>query len=295
VPFVDTPLTERTKAAVAEAWGLAVGDEAGRLHGGEESAAFRIGSHVVRVGPSWRSSEELEWCHAVAAAAAESVPEVIAPRRTPSGASVVRVEDRPVSVWPFVEGVWVDDDDEDQWLQAADLLARLHRALAERASRFGPRPQGAGTFTSRVADDDDRELDRWLRSFDARANTVQPLHGDFYAGNMLACDNRIVGLLDWDEALLGPPERELAWAAWEFGDGLWADNLDEVHEFMHAYREAGGPAEPLDDVSLRQLVRQRLRAEVHYVIQAQARGTVLDDDDLEYHHRTREVLSRLRP
>lgn len=106
---------------------------------------------------------------------------------------------------------------------------RLHRALAASRQRFGPRPRGGGTVTSAVIDDGELELEEWIREFNRRAGPSQPLHGDFYAGNMLARGGRIVALLDWDEAILGPPERELAWAAWEFGDGLWSDDLAYHH------------------------------------------------------------------
>lgn len=69
-------------------------------------------------------------------------------------------------------------------------------------------------------------------------------------------------MLDWDEAFVGPPEMELAWAAWEWGDGLWADDLGDVLEFADRYRAAGGRTSPLTELELFQLVRVRLRAEV---------------------------------
>lgn len=296
MPFVDTPLTDQIRHAARSAWGVPEDGAAHRLYGGEESAAFRVGRQVIRIGPKWRTSEELEWCHAIARAAAEEIPEALAPvpLRSRGEATVVRVAGHPVSVWPFIEGTWTDDDDEDQWRQAAGLLARLHRALAARRDRFGPRPTGGGTVTSRVIEDGDDDLEQWLCDFDGRAGPHQPLHGDFYAGNMLTRDRRIVALLDWDEAIVGPPERELAWAAWEFGDGLWADDLDAVRDFICAYRDAGGPATAIDELTLRQLVRQRLRGEIHYV-ERQAGEVQLTAEDIAYQNRQREMLERLRP
>lgn len=290
VPYANTPLTDDVRTVVADTWGIDafVGGE--RLFGGEESAAFKIADHVIRIGPTWRTTAELEWCHQIASAAAREVPEAIAPLATASGATVVRVRAHPVSVWPHVEGRWVDDDDDRQWEQAADLLARLHRALAKLDT--SPRPDGAGTMTSRQVPGVDTELQSWLEHFDA-AHQACPIHGDFYAGNLLARDGDIVGLLDWDEALLTPQTRELAWAAWEFGDGLWADDLTGVTDFITAYREAAGPAEPPDGPGLRNLVRHRLLGEMLYIDEQAARAE-LTDDDIAYRQRQEEVCLQLR-
>ncbi|MEU4512444.1 hypothetical protein AB0G05_23375 [Nonomuraea wenchangensis] len=70
--FVKTPLTREIREAVALTWGVAGDGE--RLHGGEESAAYRLDGHVVRVGPAWRSAAESEWCHAIARHAAAGLP-----------------------------------------------------------------------------------------------------------------------------------------------------------------------------------------------------------------------------
>lgn len=289
VPYADTPLTDEIRRLVSETWDVdaTVGGE--RLFGGEESAAFQIGDLVIRVGPTWRTTAELEWCHRIADAAARDVPEVVAPLRTKTGETVRRVGGHPVSLWPHIEGTWVDDSDDHQVDQAANLLARLHQSLA--SISVPDRPASAGTVTTSQASGDDPDLERWLDDFDS-TRRAQPIHGDFYAGNMLACGGTIVGLLDWDEAILSPPTRELAWAAWEFGDGLWADDLTDVWGFITAYKYAGGPAEPPDDLALRNLVRQRLLGEMRYIDQ-QATWTDLTDDDLAYRRRQEDVCKQL--
>lgn len=287
--FADTPLTADVVGTIRRHWGLALAtpEQAERLHGGEESAAYRIGRHVVRIGPRWRASAEIEWCHAVAAAAANRVPEAIAPCRTTTRRTVVRVADRPITVWPFVDGCWGDDADRQQRRNAADLLARLHRALA-RVSRAARPPRSA----PRVAAPElkDAALDAWLADFDSRHPVRQRLHGDFYAGNVLVRDGHIVGLLDWDEAFLGPPERELAWAAWEWGDGLSSlgSDLEGARAFVADYAAAGGPARPIDEEALRQLVRQRIRWEVEYARAAH-------ETDSSYEARQLQAFGVLRP
>ena len=290
VPFVDTPLTESVRLAVEREWATTLSGPAVRLHGGEESAAFRIDDVVVRVGPPWRQLAELEWCHAVARAAASSVPEAIAPTTNGDGRTVVLVEGRPISVWPFIEGEWADDYDDHQWSQAPVVLAAIHRALAE--ASLGPRPSRSSP-SALVSEVEDPELDEWVSNFLLSRPNHQPLHGDFYAGNLLVRAGIIVAVLDWDEALVAPPEMELAWAAWEWGDGLWADDFTDVFEFVHAYRTAGGRADELTETELFQLVRARLQAEVRSAAGVEAEGAALDADDEAYRTRQIETFHRL--
>ncbi|MEV4893037.1 hypothetical protein AB0K48_27010 [Nonomuraea sp. NPDC055795] len=58
--YAVIPLTDTVRRAVKEMWGVDGHGEAPRLHGGEESAAYRLGDHVVRIGPESRGSEETE-------------------------------------------------------------------------------------------------------------------------------------------------------------------------------------------------------------------------------------------
>jgi hypothetical protein len=93
----------------------------------------------------------------------------------------------------------------------------------------------------------------------------------------------LVGLVDWDEAFVGPAEIGLANAAWEWGHGLWAD---DVYEFVELYLAAGGIASSPSEVELRQLLRARLRWEVRY--------SLLDNPDPDYEARQLRVYERLR-
>ena len=277
--FVETPLPD--VGAIAEAWGLDLADDATRLHGGEESAAYRVGEHVVRVGAEWRSSEMLEWCNGVARAASLTVPEAVAPLSTPSGSTVVRFGDRPVTLWPFIDGAWSDED--EHFAEAAALLARLHRALD--GIEVGGRPEDT-TPLAAAPDLYDAELDEWLLEFEDSHRHVHPQHGDYYHGNLLAADGRLVALIDWDEAFIGPPEIGLANAAWEWGDGLWADSFDDVFEFVDLYVGARGTAPGITEAELRQLVRARLRREIRY--------SRLHNSDPEYEARQLMIFDSLR-
>ncbi|MFC4119098.1 phosphotransferase enzyme family protein [Nonomuraea zeae] len=292
--YTQTPLTSAIREAVASTWGVTGDGE--RLHGGEESAAYRLGGHVVRVGPVGRPAAESEWCHAIAHHAAAGLPEAVAPLRAPGGTTVVTVEGRPISCWPYVEGSWPDSDVPEQRAAGARLLAGLHEALVR--CRPGPRPAIAfqehglyGDPPGDAAELADPELDRWLAAFHATHPVRHPLHGDFYTGNTLARDGRIVAVLDWDETFVGAPEIELAAAALEWGD----DELGPSNEFVTAYHEAGGTAGHLDEESLVQLVRHKLRREYAYFRKAVRAGVRHDAEDLEYHRARTELFHRLRP
>ncbi|RFU36383.1 serine kinase [Actinomadura logoneensis] len=296
--FTETPLTAAMRDAVLAEWGRRVEDGPVRLYGGEESAAYRSGDLVIRVGPLQRTSAEAEWCHAVAVHAAASMPEAVAALRTRGGATVVRVEGRPVSVWPFVEGEWPDADEEPMRCEGARLLARLHRAVAD----FRPpaRPvQGwleIGLDGRPPADAPalaDPRLDRWLVEFHRRRPLRHPLHGDYYIGNTLARDGRLVAVLDWDEAVVGAPELEVASAALEWTDEFSA-TLDQRRRFVADYHEAGGTAGDMDDETVVQLIRHRLRREAAYFERAH-RHIDPHDDDRDYHRRRVEAFFALRP
>ncbi|MFI7002346.1 phosphotransferase enzyme family protein [Nocardia sp. NPDC050175] len=288
--YVDVPLTEDIRAAVAAEWGYK-GDGV-RLYGGEESAAYRVGEVVVRIGAVDRDPVEVEWCNGIAVAAARTVPEVVAPLPRANGTMVEVVAGRPITVWPLIEGQWASSEDP---VQAAGLLARLHRALADH--RPTPRPKRSfleiGLDGAPSAELPDPELDRWLAEF-SRTARVQPLHGDYYEGNLLARDGHVVAVFDWDEALVGPPEVELASAASEFADVLGSD-LAGARRFVDVYHAAGGTAGHLDDVALTQLMRHRLRREAVYFGLAVGRGMQHDEGDLAYHRQRMDAFRLLRP
>lgn len=294
--YVDTPMTSSVREAVEASWGLTVGGEGVRLPGGEESASYRVGQRVVRIGPDWRTEAELEWCYAIAARAAGEVPEVTAPLATACGTYVVRVEDRPVSVWPFVEGSWADGTDDDQGRQAADLLARLHRTFAT-MTNLTPRPGEAdlGWLSAPHPDVEDPSLDRWLADFMVRRSARQPLHGDVYRANVLVHTGRIVALVDWDDVSLGPPEQELAWAAGEWGQVRTTLDLDAALRFVDAYVAAGGSADRIGAEELAQLVRGRIRMEVNYSHATGQWGATDDPEEREYEASQLRAFRTLRP
>ena len=104
----------------------------------------------------------------------------------------------------------------------------------------------------------------------------QPLHGDFYHGNLLVAGGKVVGLVDWDNAFVGPPEVELAWASWEWSDARDAVDPRECAEFISIYRDAGGSAAAVDESTIATVVRSRLRWEIAYGRAMRERGVEVD-------------------
>lgn len=59
------------------------------------------------------------------------------------------------------------------------------------------------------------------------------LHGDFWPGNVLWRDGRIVAVIDWEEAKLGDPLSDVAISRLDI---LWAYGIDAMHAFTDRYR-----------------------------------------------------------
>lgn len=251
----------------------------------------RLGDYVARIGPHWRSAADLRWSARIAATAGAQVPEAIAPIPAVDGGYVAVAAGRPITLWPFITGRHADHRDRQQRRQAAHLLARVHRTLS--CAEFGAPPH-RDTPTVPVPDLADDELDAWLENFHADYRERQPVHGDFYAGNVLVRSGTIVALVDWDEVSLAPPEWELAHAAWEWCDGLATLDLTDAHRFIDDYLAAGGTATRIDETSLRQLIRSRIRGEVAYD-RATSAPERLTPDDREYQEQQLRAFQALRP
>jgi len=158
-------------------------------------------------------------------------------------------------------------------LRAAEVLARLHRVDADVLLVDG---QAADSTA-----DPTQEPRRWLEvlrrlerdsGFEpelvARARRVGEalvrdappgmawglLHGDFQTNNILYRNRRLVAVVDWELALVGPHALDVAWLAL-FGDpSAWAPEhrrgmrvVVEPERVVERYREAGGaPLHGLD-------------------------------------------------
>lgn len=230
------------------------------LSGGQESIVVRLADVVVRIGPDWRPTDEAEWCYSVAELLSRTCSMAIPPIRSTSGRTAVRIANRPVSLWRYVDGRSGDPTDPVDREQAAATLAAVHRAANQLTTKRRPPLSSPTAHVDSLADD---QLDHWLSEF-MRDRKVHVLHGDFYPGNTLFSAHELVGLVDWDEAVVAAPETELAVAACEWSGLLQSGELGGALEFVTKYVHAEGTAEPLDAEEVAQLYRMRLRWELTY-------------------------------
>ncbi|MDQ1477953.1 MAG: spectinomycin phosphotransferase [Actinomycetota bacterium] len=172
---------------------------------------------------------------------------VIAPVTTAAGDVLHLAADRfAVTVYPYVEGEAREYDSyqsRDERLAVLDRIVKVHQAsgstirdalvddygvvnrdeltvaLTDHPHRWdtGPYGEPARTLLAQYAGD----VERQLAHYDALVEAVRPrsdrfvlTHGEPHPRNTLLSDVGVV-LVDWDTALIGPPERDI----WTLADG----------------------------------------------------------------------------
>ena len=117
----------------------------------------------------------------------------------------------PCIVLEFVDGA-SDEAPDDQRLvdELANELAAIHRVDIDGLS--------------------------FLRRLE-QADTPVLLHGDFWPGNALWKDGRLVAIVDWEDAAIGDPLADVANARLEL---LWARGAEAMHTFTRRYAALTG-------------------------------------------------------
>jgi aminoglycoside phosphotransferase (APT) family kinase protein len=149
----------------------------------------------------------------------------------------------PYLVVEYIEGKpeFAPADLDDLILQLAAHLPRIHDVdWSNLGLSFLPRQEAitGGKLGARPA-----SVDRSLEEGRIRdtLESVWPLpqrnesvllHGDFWPGNILWKDGRLVGIVDWEDAALGDPLADLANSRLEI---LWAYGIDAMHRFTQLY------------------------------------------------------------
>lgn len=77
----------------------------------------------------------------------------------------------------------------------------------------------------------------------ADATAPQPLHGDYWPGNVLWRAGRLAAIIDWEDAALGDPLADLANCQFEL---LWAWGRGAMQQFTAEYLAAA----PIDTAAL---------------------------------------------
>lgn len=144
------------------------------------------------------------------------------------------------------------------WLQAADLLARVHRIdwRTTLPQWEEPRPliDELDLWTKILKHAEDpawyaagMRLGELLRSHMPNEAPVGLVHGDFQPGNILYEDGQVRGLIDWELSSIGAQGLDLGWMLMMIDPQAWHPNWQPVAslpatDLIDVYRESGGPA-----------------------------------------------------
>jgi len=164
-----------------------------------------------------------------------------------SGETVVNFAGRLAAVMPFVHGQRAERGRIDPEM-AGTWLGKLHQVSVQEPGQlpedsFHTIPAYAEALAAQGID---------LAAMRGRFNLWrqeligQPtglLQGDYYPSNIIVAGARIAGVVDWDEASVGPLVWELGRALWEFAGDAEKGTLSKqtANAFLGGYVNAGGP------------------------------------------------------
>ncbi|MCX6048048.1 MAG: phosphotransferase, partial [Chloroflexi bacterium] len=122
--------------------------------------------------------------------------------------------------------------------QMATQLAKLHRVDRAKLDLafLPPQAQSYGEPAQKINHSLDEGRIRaalaavWPLS---QHNAATLLHGDFWSGNLLWRDDKLVAVVDWEDAKLGDPLVDLAVSRLDI---LWIFGIDAFHAFTHHYQ-----------------------------------------------------------
>lgn len=154
----------------------------------------------------------------------------------------------PGVVIEYIEGEtdFAPTNRDDYLQQFAAQLMRIHQVdVSEDDLSFLPRQAETwariiNTRPERLDDslDEGRIRDELAAAWPwPQRNPSGLLHGDFWPGNILWRDGRLVGVVDWEDAALGDPLADLAISRL---DMLWALDMDAMERFTEIYVALSG-------------------------------------------------------
>ena len=151
---------------------------------------------------------------------------------------------KPYMVLEYIEGQpdFTRANGTDMAAQIARQLANIHR-IGGSTLDLSFLPQSRETFSERFGKQMSRAdvtAQEWRIA--ERLRAVWPglrqdqgtlLHGDFWPGNVLWRDGRLVAVIDWEDAKLGNPLEDVAITRF---DTLFIYGLDAMNEFTRTYQ-----------------------------------------------------------
>ena len=191
--------------------------------------------------------------------AGTGIREVVAPLAARDGRRCASLGELELAVYPFVTGSNGLDVELSgaHWLGLGRALRRIHdvalpAALAATIRRQTPTrfanalrallaqsapPLAAHREPLRLALD---RLERGAAELQARPHELVPCHSDIHAGNLLLAGGGALAIVDWDEPILAPRERDVMFV----GGGYYANRCspeEERSRFLQGYGDV-----PLD-------------------------------------------------
>ncbi len=148
----------------------------------------------------------------------------------------------PIVVMEYIDGTPAATLSDTHIRQFAAHLSNVH-ALDQAALHVSFLPQQANVVAEQLheppptADQSSDEGRVWdvLRAAwpIAQHNPSVLLHGDYWPGNTLWRDGRLVGIIDWEDAAIGDPLADLANSRLEL---LWAGGVGAMEQFTQRYQ-----------------------------------------------------------
>jgi aminoglycoside phosphotransferase (APT) family kinase protein len=136
-------------------------------------------------------------------------------------------------VLDFIEGTTDLPDDPTQ--QMADALARIHATPLDDLPTLPEREDPIPALLEWLAQTS--KLEHALEVHGHFCGPARLLHGDYWPGNLLWRDSRLVAVLDWEDAAIGDPLSDLACARAELA---CAAGEAVVRRFTDAYSSQTG-------------------------------------------------------
>jgi spectinomycin phosphotransferase len=203
--------------------------------------------------------------------AGQGIASVIAPRAAQAGQLWTRLGEFTLTLYPFVEGTnaYQTALSPAQWHALGQALRQVHEAelpaglrhelpSEDFSSRWSEALAGclARALSAAPGDATSAELARFARAHEARITDLLAraararraaharqhalvlCHADFHAGNLIVTPGGDLYLVDWDEPMLAPRERDLMFVG---AGGFWGQARAPAEEEALFYSGYGGP------------------------------------------------------